>query len=92
MADWIAKLDDFIRLSDRDILAHAGRVSHQQAEKHAREQYEQYEREQRQIAGADESDFDRAVGRIKGIGQQPMPAKPWKKTKPKKSSRRKNED
>ena len=25
MADWIAKLDDFLRLSDRDVLTHAGR-------------------------------------------------------------------
>jgi hypothetical protein len=25
MADWIAKLDDFLRLSDRDILDHAGK-------------------------------------------------------------------
>ncbi len=28
MADWIAKLDDFLRLSERDVLAHAGKVSH----------------------------------------------------------------
>jgi hypothetical protein len=31
MADWIAKLDDFIRLSDRGVLAHAGTVSHDAA-------------------------------------------------------------
>ena len=35
MADWIAKLDDFLRLSDRDILTHAGKISHQLAEEHA---------------------------------------------------------
>ena len=34
MADWITKLDDFLRLSEQSILAHAGRVSHQQAEHH----------------------------------------------------------
>lgn len=27
MADWIAKLDDFLRLSNRDVLDHAGKVS-----------------------------------------------------------------
>jgi len=27
MTDWIAKLDDFIKISDRDILIHAGQVS-----------------------------------------------------------------
>lgn len=34
MADWISKLDDFLRLSERDILQHAGQISHQVAEKH----------------------------------------------------------
>ena len=28
MADWIAKLDDFLRLSEREILQHAGSVAH----------------------------------------------------------------
>lgn len=31
MADWITKLDDFIRISDREILVHAGKVSHDAA-------------------------------------------------------------
>jgi hypothetical protein len=31
MTDWIAKLDDFLKLSDRKILHHAGRVSHDDA-------------------------------------------------------------
>jgi len=35
MADLIAKLDDFLKLSERDILTHLGKVSHQEAEDHA---------------------------------------------------------
>lgn len=35
MADWISKLDDFLRLSDREILDHAGKVSHKQAKERA---------------------------------------------------------
>jgi len=31
MRDWIAKLDDFLKVSDRDILTHAGGVSHDEA-------------------------------------------------------------
>jgi hypothetical protein len=31
MADWIAKLDDFLRLGEREILEHAGTVSHEVA-------------------------------------------------------------
>jgi len=64
MADWIAKLDDFIRLSDHDILTHAGRVSHVQAEEHAHAQYEEYDRQRRAMADASDTDFDQAVKRI----------------------------
>lgn len=31
MSDWIARLDDFIRLSDRGVLSHAGAISHDAA-------------------------------------------------------------
>lgn len=31
MKDWIAKLDDFIQFNERALLAHAGKMSHQQA-------------------------------------------------------------
>jgi hypothetical protein len=31
MTDWIAKLDGFLKLNDRDILTHAGRISHEMA-------------------------------------------------------------
>ena len=42
MADWIAKLDDFIRISDRDILTHAGKVSHETARLKAEAEYERF--------------------------------------------------
>jgi hypothetical protein len=64
MADWVAKLDDFIRLSDRDILAHAGRISHQEAEEHAHAQYQHYEQRRRELAKTETSDFDQAVRRL----------------------------
>ena len=62
MADWIAKLDDFLRLSDREILTHAGSISHELAEEHAHAQYALHEQERRQLEAAQPtSDFDRAV-------------------------------
>jgi hypothetical protein len=73
MADWIAKLDDFIRLSDREILSSAGQMSHQQAEDHAHAQYEQYERQRRERAKLDTSDFDEAARRLT---EQPFAPKP----------------
>lgn len=42
MQDWIAKLDDFLRLSERDILNHAGKISKDQARVKAYEEYDKY--------------------------------------------------
>jgi hypothetical protein len=64
MADWIAKLDDFLRLSERDILTHAGRISHQKAEDHAHSQYQVYEGQRREKEAASTSDFDEAAKRL----------------------------
>lgn len=77
MADWIAKLDDFLRLGDREILTHAGRISHQLAEEHAYAQYALHE-EQRQRLEAEEptSDFDRAVQELTDQRQEAAKPKP----------------
>ena len=42
MADWIAKLDDFLKLSDREILTHSGKIGHEKALKKAHDEYERY--------------------------------------------------
>jgi len=42
MKDWIAKLDDFIRFNDRELLTHAGTVSHQKALDKAHAEYDKY--------------------------------------------------
>ncbi|MCK6558481.1 virulence RhuM family protein [bacterium] len=42
MRDWIAKLDDFLRLSGRDILTHAGQISHETAVSKAHAEFEKY--------------------------------------------------
>jgi hypothetical protein len=42
MKDWIERLDDFLKMTGNDILQHAGTVSHQQALKKAKEEYEKY--------------------------------------------------
>ena len=79
MTDWITKLDDFIRLSDHEILAHAGRVSHQQAEEHAHSQYAAYDQQRRKLAKADTSDFDEAARRITEQAPPPKPRRRKKK-------------
>lgn len=69
MADWVAKLDGFLTLNDRDILTGAGRVSHELATTKAKDEYQEY------LSGevaAMTSDFDRFVEQVqrKGIEAQ----------------------
>lgn len=58
MADWITKLDEFLRLSERGLLKDAGKVSAEQAAIKAQDEFEKYrkERDKNYI-----SDFDMAV-------------------------------
>ena len=42
MAGWIAKLDEFLKIADREVLDHAGRVSHEQARLKAEAEFEKY--------------------------------------------------
>lgn len=44
MKDWITKLDDFLKISDRDLLTHSGKISHEAALKKAHEEYEKFHR------------------------------------------------
>lgn len=42
MQDWINELDDFLKLTRKDILNHKGIMSHEQALKKAYEEYDKY--------------------------------------------------
>ncbi len=42
MVDWIAKLDDFLRLSDYEVLTHAGKITAEQAREKAELEYQEY--------------------------------------------------
>jgi hypothetical protein len=61
MQDWITKLEGFLTLNDRKILADAGKVSARLAKAHAEAQYEEFHRlEDRAL----ESDFDRMAKQL----------------------------
>jgi hypothetical protein len=78
MADWIAKLDDFLRLSERDILTHAGSVTHELAADHAGDEFDKYEAHRRRLeTTTPTSDFDKLVTDAKKA--LPPPPKPKKK-------------
>jgi len=42
MSDWIAQLDNFLKMTNKEILLNAGKISHQQAVDKAHEEYEKY--------------------------------------------------
>ncbi|MCX5975547.1 MAG: virulence RhuM family protein [Coprothermobacterota bacterium] len=44
MQGWITKLDGFLSLNERDILTHAGKISHKLAISHAEQEYDQLHR------------------------------------------------
>jgi len=62
MQDWIQKLDDFLHISEKELLTHAGKVSHKSAIEKAKLEYEKYRKveDKRYI-----SDFDREIKRLK---------------------------
>ena len=63
MKDWIQKLDDFLKISEKELLTNAGKVSHQKAIKTAKTEYEKYRKaEDKKYI----SDFDREMKKIVG--------------------------
>jgi hypothetical protein len=70
MADWIRKLDDFLRLSDRDILTHAGKVSHDDAVAKAQLEYERFSSERRELPSPVEQHFEEAIDDVKRLEKQ----------------------
>ncbi|MDR3189030.1 MAG: virulence RhuM family protein [Prevotellaceae bacterium] len=61
MSDWIEKLHGFLTLNGREILMHAGKISHNFAMQIAQEEYTKYHQRQIQQADAADSDFDKAM-------------------------------
>ena len=44
MKDWNARLDDYLRMTDSEVLQNAGKVSHALAEQKAKEEYEKFKK------------------------------------------------
>lgn len=49
MKDWIEQLDVVIKMNRRELLNHAGKISHKKAVEKSAEEYEKYKKEQKQI-------------------------------------------
>lgn len=72
MLDWITKLNEFLKFNDRDILTHAGKISHEMAKELAEAEYDKFHAGRIADMRSQESDFDKAVKlieekKLKGI-------------------------
>ena len=56
MKDWTAKLDDFLRLNDMEILEGLGKISKKQADDMAHLEFKEYKKQQRRIEGHSAAD------------------------------------
>ncbi|MFI5333593.1 MAG: virulence RhuM family protein [Chlamydiales bacterium] len=68
MRDWIAKLDDFLKLTGRDILSHAGTVSHEMAMEKAYAEHAKYNKELLNAPSPVEEHFLEAIRQIEKKG------------------------
>jgi hypothetical protein len=86
MADWINKLDDFLRLSDRQILTHAGRISHEEALLKAEGEFDKFRQTQAALPQPVDQHFEQTLDELKKIEQRrkalPKPDAPKKKRRP----------
>ena len=64
MKNWIEKLNGFLTLNDREILEHAGKVSHEMAKELAEAEYNKFNCNRIKSNDAKETDFDKTVKMI----------------------------
>ncbi len=77
MSDWIGKLHGFLTINDRNILTHAGKVSHELAKARAEGEYDQFQTTRTQREDEEDSDFDRAVAQLPApLSKRKKPKKP----------------
>lgn len=67
MADWVAKLDHFLQMTERDILSHAGTISHETTLDKARTEYAKYQKSQVDVPSPVEQHFLEAVKEVQQI-------------------------
>jgi len=72
MRDWITKLDEFLKLSEHELLNHAGKISAEQAKMKADLEYERYRAFLDSQPRAVDLDFDKVVSELKKL---PKPKK-----------------
>jgi len=82
MADWVAKLDQFLQLGDREILTHAGKISAEAAKHKAEQEYTQFRKHVDAEPSLAEIHFQSALKHSKQLEQAKKDSHPKKREKP----------
>ena len=61
MSAWIAKLDDFLRLTDREVLTHAGKITAELAQSKAEAEFRTFQQSQLAAPSRAERDFEVSI-------------------------------
>jgi hypothetical protein len=78
MRDWITKLDEFLKLSEHELLDHAGKISAEQAKTKAELEYGKYRALLDASPRAVDADFEKAAKELKKLPQPKKPKPPKK--------------
>jgi hypothetical protein len=78
MREWIAKLDGFLRLSDREQLTHAGTISHDDALAKAQSEFDKFRVIEDAKPRPVDVDFENAIEQAKRIAAAKSKRKPKK--------------
>ncbi|MFT9365910.1 MAG: virulence RhuM family protein [Gluconobacter sp.] len=69
MQDWISKLDDFLRLGDREVLTHAGKCRASTAKSKSEAEFERWRKRAIEEPSAVERHFMEAIGNVKQLAK-----------------------
>lgn len=64
MKDWLETIDDYLKLTRREILTRKGQISHKQAIEKAHKEYGKYKKKQEDLLSPVEQDFVNSIARL----------------------------
>ena len=67
MKDWLETIDDYLKMTRRDILTSSGRISHKQAIEKAHAEYDKYKNRLDDTLSPVEKDFIESIGMLEQI-------------------------
>ncbi|MCC8045335.1 MAG: virulence RhuM family protein, partial [Clostridiales bacterium] len=67
MKDWLEMIDDYLKMTRRDILTTKGRVTHQQAIQKAHEEYAKYQKKQDELLSPVEQHFIESIKELEAL-------------------------